>query len=442
MAKCWTCGSNMGGPTFSCPSCNGLKQLKILNEEARNVSKNIKDLSEIQYQGFKELKDVFADKLSEISSAIEWGFNQVSWHLEQQTEVLRSIDHTLKTPTQTQANEWRIMADELSRRGVLDEAEKHYIKSIESNLLDYRTYLGLAHLYIETNEFEKAKNILEKSLPHAPKKDIDYKSYSYRLIGHIYECWEDYKSASSILSNAIELSPNYADGHYDYSRYCAQLGNIKECIPSLEHAIHGNALYWDLAKNERTFIPVIHEVGKILLHFRTSAINKINNSIMITDNILLQVKKAIEEASIALMNSGDRADLNSPSTYQEIHNNLLNAKNKINKLNYLELLKLDIDINKYSKSATDLVVQANRERDYYLRRTGDKIRNREKRIGIAIKGVILGAIIGGIPGCVVGCLVELGGIKGAEVSGWMIGALIGIVIGLLNAKENMPRKIE
>jgi len=197
----------MGEPTFSCPSCKGLKQLKTLNEEAVNISKGIKKLADVQYECFNELKDVFSDKLSEVASTIEWGFQELGWHLEQQTEVLRNIAHTLKTPTQTQANEWRLMADELSRRGVLDEAEKHYLKSLEYNLLDYRTYLGLAHLYIEISEFERAKSILEKSLPHAPKKDIDYKSYSYRLIGHVYECWEDFSTASLILRNAIQLLP-------------------------------------------------------------------------------------------------------------------------------------------------------------------------------------------------------------------------------------------
>lgn len=445
MAKCWTCGTNMGEPTFTCPSCNGLKQLKNLNEKAINFSKGLNNLAEIQYKGFNELKDVFSDKLSEIASAIEWGFQDLSWHLEQQTEVIRSIDHTLKTPTQTQANEWRLMADELSRRGVLDEAEKHYLKSIESNLLDYRTYLGLGHLYIGISEFKKAKSIFEKSLPHAPKKEIDYKSYSYRLIGHIYECWDDFGTASAILSNAIKLSPNYVDGHYDYSRYCAQVGNVKDCIPSLRQAIHGNPLYWDLAKSERTFMPVMREVGKVLWDFRTDGVNRVNNSIEKTNKTLMQAKESINKALAALNNSGDQSELNSPSAYRKIENNVSLANQKVDKLNYLDLLNLELCVNNYNKDATNVVNQADKEKDHYLARLADKIRNSDQRIGIVVKNMVVGGIVGGIPGCVLGCLVEATGRRiwniTGTISGWVMGAFLGIIIGLLIAKGEMPSKI-
>jgi len=436
MGKCWTCGNNMVEPTFTCPSCNGLKQLKNLNEEAKNISRGLKNLGEIQYEGFNELKDVFSDKLSEVVSAIEWGFHELSWHLEQQTEVLRSIDNTLRTPSQTQANEWRLMADELSRRGVLDEAEKYYLKSIELNLLDYRTYLGLAHLYIEISEFDKAKSILEKSLPHAPKKEIDYKSYSFRLIGHIYECREDFGTASLILQNAIELSPNYVDGHYDYSRYSSQLSNVKACIPSLTYAIQGNPLYWDLAKSERTFLPITREVMRVLQDFKTDGVNRVNNSIANTEKSLIQAKETVEEALIALDNSGDQAQLVSALEYQKVENNLFKAKQKVAKLTYPELLKLDLAIKEYNNDVNNIIIKASSEKDTYLIRLADKIRNRDQRISIGLKYVFLGGFWGGIPGCVVGFP------KNEAFIGWLIGAAVGIVIGLLIAINwEMPGKI-
>src|SRR5262249_37412102 len=83
--------------------------------------------------------------LSRIGSILEWGFNEISWQLQQQTEVLLDIDKTLKTPSETQANEYRRMADELQKRGVLDEAKEFYQKALSQNRLDYRTYVGFAH---------------------------------------------------------------------------------------------------------------------------------------------------------------------------------------------------------------------------------------------------------------------------------------------------------
>ena len=40
---------------------------------------------------------------------MEWGFTGVCWQLEQQSNVLKGIDHTLRTPGETQANEFRVI---------------------------------------------------------------------------------------------------------------------------------------------------------------------------------------------------------------------------------------------------------------------------------------------------------------------------------------------
>ena len=62
------------------------------------------------------------------------------------------------------------------------------------------------------------------------KKEIDYRSYSYRLIGHIYACDEDYNQTISVLQSSIDLSPTYEDGHYDYAQYCAHAKNKEICL--------------------------------------------------------------------------------------------------------------------------------------------------------------------------------------------------------------------
>ena len=54
-----------------------------------------------------------------------------------------------------------------------------------------------------------------------PKEEIDYKSYSYRLIGHIYACEENFNQALDALHSSIKLSPNYADGLYDFAQYAS-----------------------------------------------------------------------------------------------------------------------------------------------------------------------------------------------------------------------------
>ena len=169
MGRCWTCGSNIPekiGFWHTCRICTQTKELMKVREilETSSISNfdQAADLlgAEISYQ------------LSGIASVIEWGFEELHWRIEQATGVLKSIDKTLKTPSQTQANEWRQIAEELRWRIVLDEAKEFFLKSLNTNPLDYRTHIGLGKTYLQLGEIEEAKIILEKSLPHDQKETL------------------------------------------------------------------------------------------------------------------------------------------------------------------------------------------------------------------------------------------------------------------------------
>jgi hypothetical protein len=71
------------------------KQVSILGE--RSISKMNELISEV----------------GDLASVIQWGFEEIGWRLEQTNMLLQGIDETLKTPTATQANEWRQIAEKL-----------------------------------------------------------------------------------------------------------------------------------------------------------------------------------------------------------------------------------------------------------------------------------------------------------------------------------------
>jgi len=141
------------------------------NELVKEIRTGVRDLARLEQRGFDQLSAVvshWSQELSILASVMQWGLMGIKWELQQQTAVLVSIDRTLKNPSQTQANEWRRMAEELVRRGCLLEAEQWFQKALARNPLDYRTYVGLAMVYLLSNDFDKAKDVLERSLPHAP----------------------------------------------------------------------------------------------------------------------------------------------------------------------------------------------------------------------------------------------------------------------------------
>ena len=58
MAKCWTCGTHIEYPSFTCPACRTIEQLKYLRKE--NIT-NLNALAEIQRHGFENLSNKLSD---------------------------------------------------------------------------------------------------------------------------------------------------------------------------------------------------------------------------------------------------------------------------------------------------------------------------------------------------------------------------------------------
>jgi len=263
--RCWSCGAPVSGSrfVFTCPNCAQVEQLQELRREA---SRHAANLEEIQERGF----EVLAGRLSEVSTVLEWGFDQLRWQLEQQTGTLLSIDQTLKTPGETQANEWRRMAEELRKRGDLPGALEFFLKAKQSNPLDYRTYVGAGYTYLTLGGVEKATEMLQSSLIHAPSDY--YRAYSRRLLGHVHACQEDYVQAEAELSLAVTLASDYVDARYDHAQYCALIGNHVGCLHSLETAVaKGGARYFRLAQSEQNFAPFRDQVTELLQRFYQKA---------------------------------------------------------------------------------------------------------------------------------------------------------------------------
>ena len=264
MTRCWTCGAEQG-LFFKCSACTQTKKI-VETLEVSNISsvKNFDKFSTTELSGsISEMSDAVLN----LASVIEWSFDELNWKIEQATEILRSIDKTLKMPSQVQANEWRGIAEELRRREILEESKTFFLKSLKTNPLDYRTYIGLGKTYLQLECFDEAKDMWEKSLPHAPKTSegniINYKSYSYRLIGRMLFCQENYQEAVSVLKKAIELSPKYYLGYYDHAQYCALIKDKENCFSSLSTALSG-PISFELVRNEINFNVFKEEIGSVL----------------------------------------------------------------------------------------------------------------------------------------------------------------------------------
>ena len=274
MPMCWTCGSPMAFPVNRCPNCESLGELQKLRGD-------LGTLVEGQRGQTAELKAGFAavaDGVEAMASAIAWGLESVEWAVTQQTEVLRGIDLVLKTPAETEANEKRLIGEQLRERGVLDQAEQFFRRALELYPLDFRTYIGLGHTLLQAVRMADARDQFAASLPHAPKQPgvtptgiADWRSYSLRLIGRTWVCEDDLPRAVGALEEAVALSPAYPEALYDLSVYLAQSGQGQRFGQWLEKAILYDPLKWYLARQERAFSVVRDDVDHITDKLLTSA---------------------------------------------------------------------------------------------------------------------------------------------------------------------------
>ncbi|MCL4518614.1 MAG: tetratricopeptide repeat protein [Thaumarchaeota archaeon] len=397
--------------------------------------------------------------LSEIASVLEWGFGELRWGLQQQTELLRSIDQTLRTPSETKANEWRLHAEELRRRGVLDESEEFFLKALNEYRLDYRIYVGLAETYLQMGKFDEARNQLERSLPHAPKKEIDYKSYSYRLIGHIYECKEDFAHATESLRNAIALSPDYVDALYDFAQYSSMVNdsvvdqisfntfkswggnwasrdyNVVRWL-CLHKAIAEKPMYFYLAKRERNFEPHRADVEASLSNLSENVRGKIEADLSYINLVSGEVETAISSAREALNKANSDGTLECAKLWKEGKDELSRANAKRNSEDYLTLL----DTKSISESAREFTDAARKkavdERIRYRRVREEKVTNAWKKVPSALVGYpLLGGLIGGMIGCTIGW-------KGPAMDagfyeGFLLGALVTFLFGIFTVSKQL-----
>lgn len=304
MARCWTCGAPTEKFSLTCSNCKRLKEYvgeKSLEEQHTEVIDVMRETHQQITGDFSQDMTKVKGEISNLGQAIysvgfaiEGAIEELTWETKKQSEILSSIDKTLKMPSQTQANEWRQIADKSKKRGVLDDAEKYYLKAIEANPLDYRTYIGLAYTYLqkEIPKPYKAEKYLKKSIPHAPKdENFSYKSYSYKILGRLYASLEDYQKAYEILQKSLNITPDYIEAKYDYCLYATQSGQIDEALKNIKEIIKYEPLYWYFLREDRFLNPIKDSVNQICSKFYKDAEKKAESFIKEIKNVFKETKE-------------------------------------------------------------------------------------------------------------------------------------------------------
>jgi Flp pilus assembly protein TadD len=295
MARCWTCGSYTPDLSYSCVTCLQLNALKQVRDAAHAASIDSAERLDAIAELHRKTHQALLDGFNQLNQTLEWGFSGLLWAIDQQTEVLRSIDNTLKTPSKSQADEWRIIGEQMRLRGDSGAATKFFTDALELYPLDYRIYLGLAHAYFELSRFEDADRVLVESLPHAPRSQFDYRSVSYRLMGRIRFCNEEYHDAVEQLRHAVAVEPKYAKAYYDLAQYSSCVGAERDCVIALRDAIALEPNYWYAARAEPLFDSVRPHVDAALQVILAASLSQVEQELLEAASLITAARPKADE---------------------------------------------------------------------------------------------------------------------------------------------------
>ncbi|MDI6592045.1 MAG: CDC27 family protein [Patescibacteria group bacterium] len=232
------------------------------------------------------LSDI-SEGIAEVQAALDWGFSEVIWQLELQTEVIKNILRVLQAPLDTQAKELKKRAEEAYRNHWIEDALEDFLESEKKNRYDFTIHQSLGNIYLfHKKNPEKALEYYERAIKYALPYSPYHASLAFLHIGLIKYLQGDFRKAYEATLKAIELSPNFYEAHYQHAQYCANLGKYNEAIKHLWEAIKGDRYYCVKADSEKDFGVMKRQLRSFFEELRNKARNKAKSEIKIAQELV------------------------------------------------------------------------------------------------------------------------------------------------------------
>ncbi len=145
------------------------------------------------------------------------------------------------------------------------------------------------------DQLVEAAFVDDGNLESQEEAEFDYKSLSHRLIGRIWACRGDYGRAATELQSAIDLSPHYPEGNYDYALYCVQSGKTGAWEEPLRRAISARPGYLNVAWVERRFASARQELESLLTVLLNEAYQNASRAIQDAEQKFAEVQCTIAD---------------------------------------------------------------------------------------------------------------------------------------------------
>src|SRR5581483_2708033 len=207
-----------------------------------------------------------AGGIARLNSDFNLLLGDVIWKCEMQQEALGNILHEIRLAEfEREANAYRSRAERSYLNGWHAEALNDFLEAEKRNYPDFTVHRSIAHIYLyHVVNLPEALKYFLKAAKYARPTDPAQAAEAHFFAAMVCMLERQTEEAFAQLQEAILLNPDLCEAHYQWACLSALTGKADDAISSLEHAIRGDARYYERAKGDPAFDAIRSEVQTLL----------------------------------------------------------------------------------------------------------------------------------------------------------------------------------
>ena len=232
-------------------------------------------LQELDY----DIKSV-GQGMSGLKAAFEWGISDVVWCIEKKTEELQDVMMNIYRVPDGKMDQLRHNADEAFARGDMAGAMEKFAEIEPMISDDFSVCINYGMIYLfHAIDKRKALVYFDRAIKYVRPYSTYYTSYALLYKALINRDLGFIEEAERCASEAVGLSPGFAEAMYQNAQYNALLNRPEQAIPLLKKAIKEDIVYCLKILWERDFQPISAEIAELYEGIRNEKNEKVKEAL-------------------------------------------------------------------------------------------------------------------------------------------------------------------
>jgi tetratricopeptide (TPR) repeat protein len=260
----------------------GVREIKeALNEGLADLKWTLNDgierVTSTLNQGFIQVTETLQAGFKGLDSRFAWGFSEIMWRIDQQSDTSEKILHALVYVTETMAYELRERGIRSYNYGWYPEALADLHDAFEKARVDYVAahYMGNIYLF-HMRDYENAIKYYELAARYSKPYHNKTSNYLAALIHQALAYYlstsgdvkDNCKKAAICIKEVLKIAPDNIELVYQHAQYAAMSGDKDAAVKSLDKVIRNDPIYIVKILSEPDFSELANEIGDLVVTFQ------------------------------------------------------------------------------------------------------------------------------------------------------------------------------